>query len=66
MFHSEDNSTSDSYLGVARDKSVLHLTQMCVGMPVCLLAKFIDLHSKHNPFTPFYSSLTPTGWKLVC
>jgi hypothetical protein len=44
----------------------IHLTQMCVGMPVCLLAKLIDLHNKHNLFTPFYSSLTPTGWKLVC
>jgi len=64
VFQSEDNCTSDSYLGVAHDKS--NLTQMCVGMPVCLLAKLIDLHSKHNPFTPFYSSLTPTDWKLVC
>jgi len=44
----------------------IHLTQMCVGMPVCLLAKLIDLNSKHNPFTPFYSNLTATGWKLVC
>lgn len=67
MFHSEDNSTSDSYLGVAHDKSISHtFNSMCVGMPVCVLAKPIDLHSKHNPFTPFYSSLTPTGWQLVC
>jgi len=39
---------------------------MCVGMLVCLLAKLTDPHSKHNPFTPFYSSLTPAGWKSVC
>jgi hypothetical protein len=59
---------SDSYLGVAHDKSMSYTfnSNLCVCMSVCLPAKLIDLHSKHNPFIPFYSSLTPTGLKSGC
>lgn len=63
VFHSEDNSTSDSYLGVAGDKNMSHLTIMCVCACLCVcllnsLTSIVNLILSHL----FIPALQPLVW----